>query len=178
MADKKERTSARHEDDRYMHIEHPIKPLYDAESRILILGSFPSVKSREVMFFYGHPQNRYWRLIAEILGEEKPETVEEKAAMMHKYHIAMWDVIGSCDIIGSSDTSIKNVKANDLGEILNNSKITRIYVNGGTAEKFYKKYTEKVTGIKAVRLPSTSPANAAWQMERLKEAWKVIKDHL
>lgn len=177
MALNKEKTeNKQNKDGRYLHIEHPISPLYDAESKILILGSFPSVKSREAMFFYGHPQNRYWRLISELLGEEKPETVEEKSAMMHKHHIAMWDVIGACDIIGSSDTSIKNVVPNDLSEILNNSKVEKIFVNGGTAEKFYKKYTEKITGIKAVKLPSTSPANAAWNMDRLKEAWKVILD--
>ena len=136
------------------HIVHPIPPFYDKDSKILILGSFPSVKSREQMFFYGHPQNRYWKVIA-------------------------WDVIGSCDITGSSDSSIENVTANDLTKILGCSKVTRIFVNGKTAEKYYKKYTEKKTGIKAVCLPSTSPANAAWSIERLTETWStaILKEN-
>lgn len=155
-------------------IIHPIPPLYDENSRILILGSFPSVKSREAAFFYGHPQNRYWAVVAKILGEKKPETVEEKREMMLKNGIAMWDVIASCEIKGSSDSSIENVTANDLSVILNNSKVDKIFVNGKTAEKYYKKYTYPKTKIKAVCLPSTSPANAAWSIDRLVEEWKVI----
>ena len=155
-------------------IVHPIPPLYDENSRILILGSFPSVKSREAAFFYGHPQNRYWAVVAKILGEKKPETVEEKREMMLKNGIAMWDVIASCEIKGSSDSSIENVTANDLSIILNNSKVDKIFVNGKTAEKYYKKYTYPKTKIKAVCLPSTSPANAAWSIDRLVEEWKVI----
>lgn len=155
-------------------IIHPIPPLYDENSRILILGSFPSVKSREAAFFYGHPQNRYWAVVAKILGENKPETVEEKREMMLKNGIAMWDVIASCEIKGSSDSSIENVTANDLSVILNNSKVDKIFVNGKTAEKYYNKYTYPKTKIKAVCLPSTSPANAAWSIDRLVEEWKVI----
>lgn len=155
-------------------IIHPIPPLYDENSRILILGSFPSVKSREAAFFYGHPQNRYWAVVAKILGEKKPETVEEKREMMLKNGIAMWDVIASCEIKGSSDSSIENVTANDLSVILNNSRVDRIFVNGKTAEKYYNKYTYPKTKIKAVCLPSTSPANAAWSIDRLVEEWKVI----
>lgn len=155
-------------------IVHPIPPLYDENSRILILGSFPSVKSREAAFFYGHPQNRYWAVVAKILGEKKPETVEEKREMMLKNGIAMWDVIASCEIKGSSDSSIENVTANNLSVILNNSKVDKIFVNGKTAEKYYNKYTYPKTKIKAVCLPSTSPANAAWSIDRLVEEWKVI----
>lgn len=155
-------------------IVHPIPPLFDKKSRILILGSFPSVKSREAAFFYGHPQNRYWAVVSRILGFDKPETVEEKRKMMLENGIAMWDVIASCEIEGSSDSSIKNVTANDLSVILDNCTIEKIYVNGRTAEKYYNKYTYPKTGIKAICLPSTSPANAAWSIDRLSEAWKII----
>ena len=154
------------------HIVHPIPPFFDAESEILILGSFPSVKSREQMFFYGHPQNRYWKVIAAVFDDSVPVTVPEKKAFLTRHRIAMWDVIGSCDIEGSSDSSIKNVSANDLSQILYNSKVERIFVNGKTAEKYYKKYTEPVTGIKAVCLPSTSPANAMCSLVQLISIWK------
>lgn len=157
-------------------IVHPIPPLFDEKSRILILGSFPSVKSREAAFFYGHPQNRYWSVVSRVLGLEKPETIEEKRRMMLAKGIAMWDVIASCEIEGSSDSSIRNVTANDLSVILDSCKIEKIFVNGKTAEKYYKKYTYPKTGIKAVCLPSTSPANAAWSIERLTEAWKIITE--
>lgn len=157
-------------------ITHPIAPVFDKESRVLILGSFPSVKSREAMFFYGHPQNRFWKVIATVCNEELPDTIEEKKALLLRNHIAVWDVIASCDIEGSSDSSIKNVKANDLSVILDNARIRAIYVNGKTAEKYYKKYIEKQINRKALCLPSTSPANAAWNIERLTEEWRVIRD--
>lgn len=158
-----------------MMITHPIPPLYDENSRILVLGSFPSVKSREMMFFYGHPQNRFWRVVSEVFEDAFPETVEERRAFLIRHNIAAWDVIKSCDIEGSSDSSIKNVTVNDLRPILNAAPIKNIYVNGKTAEKLYKKYTEPKTGRKATVLPSTSPANAAWSLERLIEAWSIIK---
>ena len=142
----------------------------------MILGSFPSVKSREAMFFYGHPQNRFWKVIATVCNEELPDTIEEKKALLLRNHIAVWDVIASCDIEGSSDSSIKNVKANDLSVILDNARIRAIYANGKTAEKYYKKYIEKKINRKALCLPSTSPANAAWNIERLTEEWRVIRD--
>lgn len=158
-----------------MRVEHPITPVYDAHSRILILGSFPSVKSREVMFFYGHPQNRFWRVMATVFEDTFPETVEERRAFLLRHGIAVWDVIRSCDITGSSDASIKNVVPNDLRVILEAAPIRAIYVNGKTAEKMYRKYTEALTGREAMVLPSTSPANAAWSLERLVEAWRVIR---
>ena len=153
------------------HIIHPIPPHYDGDSQILILGSFPSVKSREQMFFYGHPQNRFWKVMASVFEDEVPSTVPEKKSFLTKHHIALWDVIGSCDIEGSSDSSISNVTPNDLSVILKNSGIRRIFVNGKTAEKYYKKYTEAETGIKAVCLPSTSPANAVCSTEKLAAVW-------
>ncbi len=155
-------------------VVHPIAPLYDGESQILILGSFPSVKSREAGFFYGHPQNRFWKVTAAIFEEEVPVTVEEKRAFLLRNHVALWDVIASCDIVGSSDSSIKNVRPNDLGIILKAAKIHGIYVNGRTAEKYYRKYIESEIGIRAICLPSTSPANAAWSLERLIDAWREI----
>ena len=157
-------------------IVHPISPVFDKDSRILILGSFPSVKSREACFFYGHPQNRFWKLVSVIFGEETPQTVEAKRAFLLRNKIAVWDVIHSCDIEGSSYTSISNVIANDLSIILNAAEIKTIYVNGKTAYKYYQKYTLPMTGREAVCLPSTSPANAAWNMEKLAEVWKCIKE--
>lgn len=154
---------------------HPIPPLFNEESETLILGSFPSVKSREATFFYGHPQNRFWTVIAEIYGCEKPQTVEGKKKLILNNKLAMWDVIESCEIEGSADSTISNVTANDLSVILNNSRVSRIFVNGKTAEKYYNKYTYPKTGIKAICLPSTSPANAAWSVEKLVEAWKKIR---
>ena len=157
-------------------ITHPIPPVYDKNSRILILGSFPSVKSREEGFFYGHPQNRFWKVTSAVFGDELPKSVPEKKAFLLRNRIALWDVIGSCDIEGSSDSSIRNVIANDLSILLEEADIRQIYVNGRTAFKYYQKYSEAKTGRSAVCLPSTSPANAAWSIDRLTEAWSCIKN--
>lgn len=156
-------------------IIHPIPPLYGENSKALILGSFPSVKSREAAFFYGHPQNRFWSVVAAVFGEDKPVTIEEKKKFVINNNLALWDVIASCEIEGSADSTISNVTANDLSVIIDNSKVDRIFVNGKTAEKYYNKYILPKTGIKAVCLPSTSPANAAWSKEKLIEAWQIIK---
>ena len=158
--------------------QHPFPPLYDENSKVLILGSFPSVKSREDMFFYGHPQHRFWRVIAAITGEETPVTIEEKSRLLYKNHIALWDVIASCDITGSSDSSIKNVVANDLTIILERADIRQIFVNGKTAEKYYNKCIRDTVGREATCLPSTSPANAGWKLERIVETWSVIKKYI
>lgn len=154
-------------------IQHPIAPVYDSESKILILGSFPSVKSREEGFFYGHPRNRFWRVLSAVCGTGLPMTIEEKKHFLLQHHIAVWDVICSCDITGSSDSSIRNVIPNDLNEILESASIEKIFVNGKKAEQLYKKYIQPVIRREAVCLPSTSPANAAWSLERLVEAWKT-----
>ena len=156
-------------------ILHPIPPVFDSTSRILILGSFPSVKSREAMFFYGHPQNRFWPVVADVFEEPVPMTVPDRKAFLVRNHIAAWDVIASCRIEGSSDASITDVTVNDLRPILEAAPIRQIYVNGKTAEKMYQKYTQPVTGRPCICLPSTSPANAAWSMERLVEAWSRIR---
>lgn len=154
-------------------IQHPIEPVYDKQSKILILGSFPSVKSREAGFFYGHPQNRFWKVLAAVCGEDVPKTTEEKKTFLLCNHIAVWDVIQSCDIVGSSDSSIKNVVENDLTVILQTAEIDQIFVNGRKAEELYKKYILPKIHRAAVCLPSTSPANAAWRLDRLIEAWRM-----
>lgn len=152
--------------------EHPFGPIYDESSRILILGSFPSVKSREESFFYGHPQNRFWKVIKSVTGYKgEISTIEEKTRMLKEQHIALWDTIASCDIEGSSDSSIRNAVANDLSEIIETGKISAIFCNGNTSFKLYRKYSENVTGISAKILPSTSPANASWSLEKLIEKW-------
>ena len=151
---------------------HPVEALFNENSKILILGTFPSVKSREAKFFYGHPQNRFWRVMARLCDAELPQTVEDKKKLILDNHFALWDVIHSCDVDGSADSSIKNVVPNDISVILNNSEVSRIFVNGKKAKSLYKKYLEKETGITAVCLPSTSPANAAWSEDRLTEYWR------
>lgn len=156
-------------------IAHEFPPVYDKNSKILILGSFPSVKSREQQFYYGHPQNRFWKLLAKVMDAPVPETIEEKKTFLLNNKIALWDVIASCRICGSSDSSIKDVVVNDFTEILKDSDIKTIYVNGNKAYELYHKYAEEKTKRKAVKLPSTSPANAAWNLERLYEVWKQIK---
>ena len=156
----------------YEHIVHSFEPVYDKASEILILGTLPSVKSRENNFYYGHKQNRFWKVLATLLKEPVPDTIEEKKAMLLAHRIALWDVIQSCDIKGSSDSSIKNVQPTDIGMILEKTNITRIYANGNKAGQLYKRYQFPVTGIEAMVLPSTSPANAAWSEDRLTAAWK------
>ena len=162
----------------YEHLTHTFEPVFYKDSKILILGSFPSVKSRENNFYYGHPQNRFWRVLAGVLRKDVPQTIEEKKTFLLEHHIAVWDVIESCTIIGSSDSSIKDVVVNDFSKILGKSKIETIYVNGGKAYELYRKYAEKQTGIPAVKLPSTSPANAAWNLDKLCEAWSVVTEKI
>ena len=158
-------------------IVHPIPPVFDRDSRILILGSFPSRKSREEGFFYGHPQNRFWRVTAAVFGEPVPHSVEEKKAFLLRNHIALWDVIRSCEIDGSSDASIRNAEVNDLGLILGSADIRAVFVNGKTAYMYYRRYAQPLTGRPAVCLPSTSPANAAWDVGRLTDAWRCIAEY-
>ena len=161
-----------------MRVRHTFEPVWDGNSRILILGSFPSVKSREQGFYYGHPRNRFWKVLAAVAGGPEPQTMEEKKAFLLERGIAIWDVIASCEIEGSSDSSIRDVIPNDINGLLEKSGIRRIYANGAKAGELYRRYAEKKTGKEAVILPSTSPANAAWSLERLTEAWKVIAQEL
>lgn len=160
----------------YQHIRHEFDPVYDRNSEILILGTLPSVKSREQRFYYGHKQNRFWKVIAALYGEEVPVTIEEKKEILLRHHIALFDVIAECDIAGSSDSSIRNVVPADLSVILKQAPVRKIFVNGNKAYDLYMKYSYEKTGMEAIRLPSTSPANAAFQMERLLQSWKVIRE--
>ncbi len=155
--------------------EHSIPPIFDSASRVLILGSFPSQRSREEGFFYGHPQNRFWRVLSSVFGEALPHTIEEKKAFLYRNRIAVWDVIASCEIVGSADSSIQQVVANDLGLLLSEAEIQRIYVNGKAAEGYYNRYIKDKVGREAFYLPSTSPANAAWSLERLISAWQCVR---
>ncbi len=152
---------------------HPIPPVFDVNSRVLILGSFPSVKSREAAFFYGHPQNRFWRVIAAVTGDDPGDTPETKTAFLLRNNIALWDVIASCEIEGSADSSIKNAVPNDLGPILQTAPIRAIFTNGKTADRLYRRFLLPQTGVEAICLPSTSPANAQWSEQRLAEAWNA-----
>lgn len=156
--------------------EHPFEPLYSKSSRVLILGSFPSVRSREQMFFYGHPRNRFWPVIAAVFDREVPQTVEEKKRLILSSGLALWDSVASCEITGSSDASIRGARANDISVILDNCGIERIYCNGRKSYELYHRLIEPETGRGAVCLPSTSPANARWSLQMLTDAWKVIRE--
>lgn len=155
--------------------DHTFGPFYDSSSRILILGSFPSVKSREQGFYYGHPSNRFWKVISAIFEKEDPHDIDEKKALLTDCHIALYDVIDSCRIKGSSDSSITDVNVTDLSLILKAANIgERIYVNGKTAYNLYMKYQYPVYGIEPACLPSTSSANARWRLDDLVRDWKII----
>ena len=159
-------------------LRHPFPAIYAPDSRILILGSFPSVKSREQKFFYGHPQNRFWRIMAALLGTDIPQTTEEKRAFLLAHRIALWDVIASCDIAGSSDASIRNAVPNDLSPILETASVRQIFTNGGTAHRLYRKYIYPLTEREDVVLPSSSPANAARSLDALIDAWQAVREAL
>ena len=158
----------------YQHISHGFKPVFDERSRVLVLGSFPSVLSRENRFYYGNPRNRFWRVMAEVLGEPVPDVgdIPGKRAMLLRHGIALWDVIESCDVRGSSDASIKNVVPADVARITSVAPVRTVICNGGTAGRLYRRWLEGITGLPAVVLPSTSPANAAWSLERLTACWR------
>ena len=160
------------------NVKHEIPPIYDKNSKILVLGSFPSVKSRESQFFYHHPQNRFWKVLSSVIGVDTPTSIEEKKKFLLDNNIALWDVIASCDIEGSSDSSIKNVVANDLDKIIENCNIKQIFCNGGKSYELYRKYCEKDTNIKAIKLPSTSPANARSSLEKLIAEWNIILNYI
>lgn len=154
------------------YVSHSFGPFARPDSEILILGSFPSVKSREQNFYYGHPQNRFWKVLASVFHDDVPASIEERKAFLTRHRVALYDVIDKCSIIGSSDSSIADVEVTDLAPLLAMSHIgNRIFTNGGKAYSLYLKYTYPNTGIRPVRLPSTSPANAAWSLQRLTEAW-------
>ena len=155
-------------------VTHEFPALYDRESQVLMLGSIPSPKSREMAFYYGHPQNRFWKVMAAVLGEDIPETIPQKKAMLKKHHIALWDVLDSCTIVGASDTSIEDPIVNNIGELVKKSKVSRIFCTGATAYNLYKKFCANDAGMEATKLPSTSPANCAVSLEKLIEAYKEV----
>ena len=154
---------------------HNFDPVYDKKSRILILGSFPSVKSREIAFYYGHPQNRFWKVLGSVFNEEVPKDIEGKKSFLLKHHIALGDVIKSCDIVGSSDSKISNVVINDLNLIFQEANIEKVFINGTKAYELYMKYGYEKYKKEAIKLPSTSPANAVYSLDKLKEKWEIIK---
>ncbi|MCD8118075.1 MAG: DNA-deoxyinosine glycosylase [Lachnospiraceae bacterium] len=156
----------------YQHLHHEFPPVYDSNSKILILGSFPSVKSREQQFYYGHPQNRFWKVLAAVTADSVPRTIAEKKDFLLRHKIALWDVIEECEIIGSSDSSIRNVVPVDIAVILRQAPIQKIFANGTKAYELYQKYLLPVTGLVCEKLPSTSPANAAYSLDRLTECWR------
>lgn len=156
----------------YTHVVHTFEPVFDCNSEILILGSFPSVKSREQQFYYGHPRNRFWKVLAACYLEEAPVTIEEKKRFLLEHHIALWDVIAECDIEGSSDSSIRNVIPNEMERILKAANIKAIYANGDKAYKLFLKYCKQEGQPMVYKLPSTSPANAACNLEKLITCWK------
>ena len=158
----------------YTHVTHEFPPLFDAECEVLILGSMPSPKSREQGFYYGHPQNRFWKVIAAVLGEEVPRTIEEKKHMMLAHHIALWDVLEACDIRGASDSSVKNPVPTDLCALLRQTRVTRVYTTGATAYRYYQKFQFPLTRLEAIQLPSTSPANCAVSLPQLIACYRVI----
>lgn len=164
--------------DNYTTIIHPLKPLYDKNSKILILGSFPSIKTRESGFFYGHKQNRFWKVLSEIFKKEIDEDISKRRKFLLDNKIAVWDSIYKCDIIGSSDSSIKEVVPTNLSEIFEKSDINKVFCNGNTSYKYYEMYQEKQFGYKAFKMPSTSPANAMYSLDKLVESWKIILDYL
>lgn len=167
------RKSSRPKNERSL-VTHEFPALFDRDSRVLLLGSIPSPKSREQGFYYGHPQNRFWKVMAQVLGEEVPETIPQKKAMLQKHHVALWDVLESCTIVGASDTSIEDVVPNKISELVKKSKVTRIFCTGATAHKLYQKYCAADVGMDAVKLPSTSPANCAVSLEKLVAAYRDI----
>ena len=162
---------------KHQTVTHPFRPLFQTDSKILILGSFPSIKTREYGFFYGHPRNRFWPLLERIFGVKLSTDIEERRAFLLQHHLAVYDVIYRCDIIGSGDASIQNVVPSDLSPILKEADIRQIFCNGGTAYRYYQKYQEQKTEVKAIQLPSTSPANARFSMDDLYHQWKIIKAH-
>lgn len=158
-----------------MKVNHNLEPFYDKNSEILILGSIPSVKSRELGFYYMHPQNRFWRILEKVYEEPLPVTIEEKKEFLKKYKIALWDVLSSCTIDASSDASIKNIKVNNIKKLIKETNVKRIYTTGKKAYDIYQKEVFPKTKIEAIYLPSSSPANATYSLEKLIKDYQVIK---
>ncbi len=160
----------------YQHISHGFAPVFDERSRVLVLGSFPSVLSRENAFYYGNPRNRFWRVMAACLGEAVPpdESIARKRELLVRHKIALWDVVESCDVRGSSDASIRNVVPAKIERVLDAAPIELVVLNGATAGRLYRRHLAQRAGVPARIAPSTSPANAAWSLDRLIERWREV----
>ena len=152
-------------------LHHPFEPIINNDSRVLVLGSFPSVKSRENSFYYGHPQNRFWPMLAMTFKQGIPLTIQEKTELLHQHRIALWDVIERCQLDGSMDSSIRDALPNDISSLLKAAPLERVLLNGQLAGKLYQRYIG-VSSLPYHVLPSTSPANAAWSLQRLADAWQ------
>ena len=161
----------------FQQVIHPLEPVADKNSKILILGTMPSPKSREEAFYYAHPRNRFWSVLSHLFGA-KLETKEDKTNFLLSHNIALWDVLHSCEIISAADSSIKNPVANDISSIVNNSEIKMIFTTGKTAFSLYNRLCRNDTGIDAIPLPSTSPANARMTLDNLIEEYSVILKYL
>ena len=159
-------------------VTHTLSPIYDATSRVLILGSMPSPKSRETGFYYGHPQNRFWRVMSYILNEPLPQTNDEKRSLLMRHHIALWDVLFSCDICGAADQSIQNPVANDLNRIIKAAPIGAIFATGRAAERYYNQLCRHTVGQNIIALPSTSAANCRYSFEKLAKSYEAILPYL
>ena len=159
-------------------VTHEFDAFFDKDSRVLILGTIPSPKSREQGFYYGHPQNRFWKVLADVLDEEFPQTVEARKGFLKRNHIALWDVLESCEIKGASDVSIRNARPNDINRILQAADIRAIFVAGTKAAKLYKKLCLPTCGVEAIQLPSTSPANCRCSYGELRKAYSQICDYV
>jgi double-stranded uracil-DNA glycosylase len=159
----------------YRNLAHPFAPVWNGDSRALVLGTFPSVQSREREFYYGHPQNRFWPVLAALFTEDVPETAQQKSALLLSHRIALWDVLASCDVTGSADGSIRSPVPNDIAALLAKAPIRSVFCNGQAAASLYRRFAEPLTGVPAVTLPSTSPANARWTRETLLAAWAPLR---
>ena len=161
---------------------HPFKPIFDKNSKILVLGSFPSVVSRKFGFYYANPQNRFWRVLAGILNAPLPKSMDEKINFLLAYRIAIYDAAISCEIKGSSDAKMTAVTPANLEPIFKTANITQVYANGGKAYEICKKYLEdeilKATKNVVIKLPSTSPANAKFSIDKLASEWSAIAEIL
>lgn len=160
------------------YITHNFAPVFDKHSHILMLGTMPSPKSRETGFYYGHPRNRFWKVVSDICGAKLPETKEEKIAFALSHHIAVWDVLAGCDICGAGDSTIRNPSVNDMNVILSCADIRAIFTTGTKAYQLYQKYCAPQTGMEAILLPSTSPANCRISYDELKKSYSVILKYL
>ena len=153
---------------------HPIAPVWNAGSRVLILGTMPSPKSREQGFYYAHPQNRFWRVMAALLGEPVPQGTQERRNFALRSGIALWDVLASCEICGAADSSIRNPVPNDIAALLAKTDIQAVFTTGAAAFRLYQKMCLPQTHLPAAALPSTSPANCRMSFETLCSAYQII----